>query len=54
MNNLNLHGKLLSVEGKVARTGRYMAYVTLFSRDFKRNKWQKYHITFLNRWRKIW
>lgn len=48
MHNINLHGKLLSVKGKVARTGRYMAYVTLFSRDFKRNKWQKYHITFFN------
>lgn len=48
MNNLNLHGKLLSVKGKVARIDRYMAYVTLFSRGYKRNKWQKYHITFFH------
>lgn len=48
MNNLNLHGKLLSVKGKIAKTGRYMTHVTLLSKDFKRKKVQKYHITFFN------
>ena len=48
MNNVSLHGKLLSVKGRIASTGHYIAYATLCSKDVKRKKWQKYHITFFN------